>query len=455
MQGLVIGQDPGFTSSLSELIDAIGDHACHRHSDWSTADQIDYAHFDFVFCHVADEIEFALVFSLVTKIAKTKPPLPFIVIGQHIGLERKVRFLKAGALECLDRPINRQRIRYLIEAIGVKRKLIQLRDLHSEQTEVLSTKFLKQIRVLASIDANVMITGETGVGKTHVAKQIHRLSKRCDQPFVAINCAAIPENLIESELFGHAKGTFTGADTNRIGKFTFAKKGTILLDEIDALPLAAQAKLLHVVEEHVFQPLGCNQTQVVQARILAATNKPVDSLVQPGVFRSDLFHRLDVFELKIASLRERRSEILGFARLFVTELAKKYQRKVPRLSPDVENWMNTYEWPGNLRELKNCIEHAVLCCENRTIEMDDIPPRIRPDCSPKTAHTSNRIAECLETRIGKSKNRIDTRLEKKQQEIKRVIQALERNHFNRTRAAEAMGISRTAFYKKLHTLGLL
>ncbi len=455
MQGLVIGQDPGFTSSLSELIDTIGDHTCHRHSDWTTTDKIDYTHFDFIFCHVVDEIELGLVSSLVTKLANTKQSLPVIVIGQHIGLERKVRLLKAGALECLDRPINRQRIRYLVEAIGVKTKLIRLRDLHSEQTEVLSTEFLKQIQVLASIDANVMITGETGVGKTHVAKQIHRLSKRCDQPFVAINCAAIPENLIESELFGHAKGTFTGADTNRIGKFAFVKKGTILLDEIDALPLTAQAKLLHVVEERAFHPLGSNQTQVVQARILAATNKPIDSLVQPGVFRSDLFHRLSVFELEITSLRERRSEILRFARLFAAELAQKHQRQVPRFSTEVENWMCAYDWPGNLRELKNCIEHALMCCENGTIEMDDIPSRIRPDRNRKEAQISNRINGVLDKRYTNPNEKIDSPTEKKQQEITRVYQALEKTNFNRTRAAEEMGISRAAFYKKLHTLGLI
>ncbi len=421
MQGLVLGRDSEFIGELSELVESNGNHSCRRDSDWAAIDTITSNKFDFVFCYVLDELDIGFVFQLMTQIKKSNTSLPVIVIGQHIDLESKIRLLQAGVFECFDRPVNRQRIRYLVETSGVKARSLQQRAGDSRPGNTFCDKLGPQIQKIADVDANVLITGETGVGKTFIAKQIHLLSKRRESPFVAVNCGAIPENLIESELFGHAKGTFTGADTHRIGKLAFAGNGTILLDEIDALPLAAQSTLLHVVDEHLYQPLGTNESRPVKARILAATNKSLDDLVEKGVFRSDLFYRLDVLELEIPSLRDRRDEILVFAGIFAKELARKLERNLPCFSAEVEDWMRNFDWPGNLRELRNCVEHALLCCENATIKMTDLPVRIR-HCVRPDSRKSNDSIEIQATKEKRhSINGNVSGLQKKHQEIDRVI----------------------------------
>jgi two-component system nitrogen regulation response regulator NtrX len=299
-----------------------------------------------------------------------------IVISGHGTIETAVKAIKLGAFDFIEKPINLERLLSTIEKAKRQLQLIKTRNILFESRESLigespAMKNLKEtIEIVSKVDSTVLIIGESGTGKELVARSIHRLSKRADKPFVDINCAAIPDNLIESELFGYEKGAFTGATKGKKGKFEIADEGTLFLDEIGDMPMLAQSKLLRVLEERKISRIGSVDNIPVDVRVIAATNKNLEEEVKRGNFREDLFYRINVVPIYVPPLRERGEDIIILAEHFLSAFSKDYKREKPELSDDVKEIMLGYSWPGNVRELKNLMERLR---NNRTADKEDKP----------------------------------------------------------------------------------
>jgi two-component system response regulator HydG len=304
---------------------------------------------------------------------------------------------------------------------------------------------MEQVYRIAPQDTTVLLGGETGTGKTRLARLIHNLSPRREEPFLVINCGALSANLIESEMFGHVKGAYTGAERDRSGKFAEVGSGTLLLDEIDALPLALQAKFLRVVEDRVFEPVGSNRSLPMQARLIVASNCPLEQQVAAGQFRSDLYYRLNVVSFYLPPLRERLDIINPMIDKFISEFATQNARKVRGITSKARQVLGAYDWPGNVRELRNAIERAVALCAGEVIHTTDLPANLQVIVAASTL--------CAMAFPGPS---AETLLQAKEQaESARITQALQKHKNNRLRAAAELGISRMTLYKKLHRYGLL
>jgi transcriptional regulator with PAS, ATPase and Fis domain len=302
---------------------------------------------------------------------------------------------------------------------------------------VARTEAMQQVlslgRRAAKVDSTVLITGESGVGKERIARLIHEESGRAHKAFVAVNCAAVTESLLESELFGHAKGAFTGATHDRPGLFEAAHGGTLFLDEVGEVPAPMQAKLLRVLQEKEVRRVGENQNRKVDVRVVAATNRNLAAEVVAGRFRQDLYYRLRVIELKVPPLRERRDDILPLARVLLAEATERLGRKVTGLSPEAADQLLRYGWPGNVRELGNSIERAVALCEGTRVEKDDLPEEVRS--APPTFLPGD----------------TPRRLEDIEREY--ILAVLARNEGNRARTAEQLDIGIATLYRKLKQYG--
>jgi len=304
-------------------------------------------------------------------------------------------------------------------------------------------EMIEQVRRVAPQDTTILLGGETGSGKTRLAGVIHRLSPRRDKPLLTVNCGALAANLIESEMFGHVKGAFTGADTNRTGKFAEVGRGTLFLDEIDCLPPVLQAKLLRAVEDRVFEPVGSNKTQPLQARLIAASNRPLDQEVASGRFRADLYYRLNVVGFNLPPLREQREGILHLASSFLAEFGRRAGRLGLTIAPEAIRALEGHSWPGNIRELRNVIERAVALSDGPSIQLEDLPDSFR---DPGPTITLKLEPPSSQSTLAASKDEV---------ERVQITAALVRNGNNRLRAAAELGISRMTLYKKLHKLGLM
>jgi transcriptional regulator with PAS, ATPase and Fis domain len=290
---------------------------------------------------------------------------------------------------------------------------------------------------LAPTDATVLISGESGTGKEIVARAIHGLSARAAHPFVPINCAAIPHELLESEFFGHARGAFTGAFSARAGIFQIADGGTIFLDEVAEIPLGLQAKLLRVLQDREVRPVGANQVVPVNVRVLAATNKNLAEEVERGAFRGDLFYRLQVIPVHLPPLRARRSDIPLLINHFLARANRKYNSSV-HLSPEASVYLWEYDWPGNVRELENVIERMVLLCENSHIDLRDLPPNICNFLAEKRIPQPKLVSQGL-----------DLRLALRQFEHQLIDEALRLANGNKALAARMLKLKRTTLVAKL------
>jgi DNA-binding NtrC family response regulator len=305
---------------------------------------------------------------------------------------------------------------------------------------------MEQVRRVAPQSATILLSGETGTGKTRLARLLHELSPRRDQPFLAVNCGALTASLIESELFGHAKGAFTGADRDRQGKFAEAGRGTLLLDEIDSLPLPLQPKLLQALEERVYEPVGSNKSRPLQARLVVASNRRLDREVEAGRFRADLYYRLNVVGFYLPPLRERRSLIPALAEKFVREFAARDARPVRGLTPAALQALQRHDWPGNVREVRNVVERAVALCAGAEVDLGDLPEALRADRPDAAAAPAALPGSAEAGTLAQAKG---------EAEAQRIAQALQKHKNNRLRAAAELGISRMTLYKKLHRYGLL
>jgi DNA-binding NtrC family response regulator len=305
----------------------------------------------------------------------------------------------------------------------------------------------QQLQLVAEQDTTVLIVGETGTGKTRLANQIHQLSPRRAEPFLVMDCGALSPTLIESEMFGHVKGAFSGAERTRLGKFAAAGAGTLLLDEVNSLPPPLQSKLLRVVEDRVFEPVGSNKTTTVKARLIAVSNTALENEVQAGRFRADLFYRLNVLTFRLPPLRESRELIPQLVEQFLEESGGKLPRPVEGVSVDALQALVNYDWPGNIRELRNVIERATTLTQNPRLELKDLPEDIRsPSGHGKELVFVNGTAPASPPRDS---------FVPPQSELNRILSALSKHDNNRLRAAAELGLSRVSLYKKLHKYGLM
>ena len=387
-------------------------------------------------------------FALIRKIRLTNEELPVVLLTDQGSVENAVHAIQQeGVYHYFEKPIDPQKLRLVLDRVleltEAKREneLLrrQLQDRGAFGELVGSSDAIRKVYTLieqvAPSSASVLITGESGTGKELVARTLHRMSPRKDNPFVAINCSAIPESLMESELFGHEKGAFTGAASRRQGCFELADTGTLLLDEIGEMPPLLQAKLLRVIEERAVRRLGSTKEIEVDVRLLAATNRQPELAVAEGQLRSDLLYRLNVFGIHLPSLGERKEDLPLLAQHLVTQLAEKHGRPARFLSPSALNALQFHAWPGNVRELRNVIERAVIICSGEQIERHHFAPY------PIEQRERLRNEDTLTLPVG-------TPLEEVERQM--IMRTLQKTKNNKTRAAELLGISLKTLHNKLN-----
>ncbi len=304
-------------------------------------------------------------------------------------------------------------------------------------------RVLKLVEKIAPTDSPVLITGESGTGKELVARAIHYQSRRSDRPFVAVNAAALPENLVESELFGHARGSFTGAQHEKKGLFEEADQGTLFLDEVGEIPPGLQVKLLRVLQTGEVRRVGENHARMVDVRVIAATNKDLVQARESGEFREDLYYRLNVFQIELPPLRERREDISILALYFLTRYSRRLGKSLDGFSPEAQALLVGYDYPGNVRELENAVQRAVTLAEGRTVQASDLPPWMHLSARLLTEPAGARVAADLVP----EHDMLLAELEKRH-----ILRTLERHHDNMSRTARALGISRATLWRKLKTI---
>jgi two-component system response regulator PilR (NtrC family) len=368
---------------------------------------------------------------------------PVAVITAHGNVETAVRALKLGAFDFISKPVDLQDLRELVNsAMRLDTARLGEAKLLGESAAIGAVR-----RIIAKVSrsqAPVHISGESGTGKELVARMIHEQGSRQDRPFVPVNCGAIPSELMESEFFGHKKGSFTGAVSDKPGLFQTAEGGTLFLDEIADLPLAMQVKLLRVIQEKSIRPIGQSEEIHVDVRILSATHKDLDALVKSGQFREDLYYRINVIELSVPPLRERGDDVFLLNDKILERLATDMQLPIPALSDEARKILGAYHFPGNVRELENILERAITLCENDTIQETDIQLK-------KAASEAAGITETAP--VEDTGNR---QLGAALQDVERnaIMQALEESRFNKTAAAKNLGLSLRALRYRIQKLGI-
>jgi DNA-binding NtrC family response regulator len=387
--------------------------------------------------------------TLLQKLKETgRPPIVLLVTG-HGTVETAVEAMRHGAFDYLTKPVDATRLQVLLEKSIEQESLSrevnflrhQLRQKGSFGQLVGQSKGMQEvyrwIELAATSMAPVLVYGESGTGKELVARTIHELSNRRNKPFVAINCAAIPETLIESELFGHERGAFTGATERRLGCFELADTGTLFLDEIAEMDNSTQAKLLRVLQEGSFRRVGGGKQEIqVDVRVVAATNRVPNDAISQGQLREDLFYRLNVFAIKLPSLRERREDIPLLAKTFIEEFNRQDNRQVRGLTPDAEKTLERYGWPGNVRELRNVIQRAVVLSGTGLIGNEHMPENVL------------RAPEAARPQAGGTVTPI------REMERELILRALQETNQDKRRAAALLGISLKTLYNKLAKYGI-
>ncbi|MEW6530719.1 MAG: sigma-54 dependent transcriptional regulator [Thermodesulfobacteriota bacterium] len=381
------------------------------------------------------------------------PDLPVILMTAYAEVDQAVAAMKKGALDHIQKPFDNKDLKRAV-ARGVEKHALTARIRHL-QTElgaawgniIGKSKAMERVfavmKRVADAPTTVLISGDSGTGKELIARGIHKASPRVNAPFVSINCAAVPETLLESELFGYEKGAFTGAVQTRQGKFEFAHGGSLFLDEVGEMSLALQAKLLRVLQEQEFQRVGGTKDIKVNVRIIAATNKDLKEEVSGGRFREDLFFRLNVVHIRVPSLRERREDIPYLVAHFVEKFGEKLGRPMLAVEPEVMSSFYKYSWPGNIRELENVIERALVLSRGSSITLEDIPPEIRE--SPEIEEGINTLIS-WEKGLSETLDAIEERM---------IRQALKRADNVQAQAAKMLAISRSNLQYKMRKYGLL
>ena len=368
---------------------------------------------------------------------------PVVMISGHGTIADAVEAIRAGAFDFLEKPLGRERVLVVVknalEQVKLRRENERFREIIGDAPKMIGTsaafqQAVQQALLVAKSDARVLLTGESGTGKELLAAQIHRESPFAAGPFVKVNCAAIPTELLESELFGHEKGAFTGAVSARRGKFELADGGTIFLDEVGDLHQASQAKLLRVLQEGEFQRVGGERTLRVGVRVISATNRDLEQLVAQDKFREDLFYRLSVVPIRVPPLRERREDIHALAEYFLSEFCARNNFKRKTIDEEVFSLLDRYTWPGNARELKNTVERMAILSTNDQISSAAVPLEIR-------------LMPGAEARSNLQQTRESAERES-------ILKALEQTNWNVSGAARMLGIERTNLHKRIRALGI-
>ncbi len=383
---------------------------------------------------------------ILRELKEQRKDVMVIMMSGHGSIRTAVDSIKFGAFDFLEKPFSLDKLLHSInnafEFIDLRRENIELKKELIEKYELVGEsraikKLLREIELSAGSSGRVLIQGENGTGKELVARLIHEKSDRNKKPFVKVNCAAIPENLIESELFGHEKGAFTDAKERRIGKFELANEGTLFLDEIGDMHYSAQGKVLRVIELGEFERVGGNQTIKVDVRIISATNKELIKEVETERFRQDLYFRLNVIPIRVPPLRERKEDIPILVEHFSKELSFKNNKKVKKISHDALELMKEYDWKGNVRELKNFVERAIIFVDSDTIEVEHVEKLLNLNHSIKKYK-----------KLGSLKSAVDNF------ERDFILEQLKENNWKITEAAKSMSIERSHLYKKMKLLGI-
>ncbi|HVB98542.1 MAG TPA: sigma-54 dependent transcriptional regulator [Candidatus Dormibacteraeota bacterium] len=441
---LVVDDEPGIRGSLCSILREEGYGADAVASGEECIEAVKARPFDLILLDVwlpkMDGLE------TLERLLETDSAPMVVMISGHANIETAVRATKLGAFDFIEKPLSLEKtilaVKNALDHVRLEQENRRLRAQLEQDYHILGDSVpMKALRQLIALTAptgsRVLVYGESGTGKELVAHALHAQSPRSGQAFVEVNCAALPEELIESELFGHTRGSFTGATESKVGKFQKADGGTLFLDEVGDMSLKTQAKVLRVLEEQRFEPVGSNETVSVDVRVIAATNKRLEAEIARGAFREDLFYRLNVIPVSVPPLRERTEDIPILAGHFLTEYGVALGRRPKALTPAAVGILLRYPWPGNVRELKNVIERLVIVCPQDKIEPHHLPPelyRSLPRPSQSVAATLQEARSAYEREF--------------------ILRKLEENQWNMTRTAAALGLERSHLYRKMKSLGI-
>jgi two-component system, NtrC family, nitrogen regulation response regulator NtrX len=443
---LIVDDEPGIRRSLSGVLEDEGYSVEAVESGEACLSAVQGGDFELALLDIwlpgMDGME---VLARLQEISPAERPVVVMISG-HASIEGAVKATKLGAFDFLEKPLTIEKVLVVVKnALEHRRLALENSRFKADAQsryriigESVPIKALRQqLGLMAGTNGRVLIYGESGTGKELVAHAIHSMSPRAEEAFVEVNCAAIPEELIESELFGHIKGSFTGAQEDKTGKFQKADGGTLFLDEVGDMSLRTQAKVLRALEEQRFEPVGAAQSVQVDVRVVAATNKHLEDEIERGNFREDLFYRLNVIPFFVPPLRERREDIPLLADHFLREFTTSYGRKAKELTPEAYRLLSEYHWPGNVRELKNLIERIVI-----------LNPQVRVDARHIPLNTARRPSERSGGRFGS--------LQEVREAVEReyILKKLEETNGNVSRTAELLGLERSNLYRKMKTLGI-
>ncbi|MBI1358294.1 MAG: response regulator [Acidobacteria bacterium] len=445
---LVVDDEPGIRQSLKEVLEDEGLHVETVGTGEACLEALEQATYSLVLLDIwLPGIDGLETLERIRDFDPARRPVVLVISG-HGNIETAVRATKLGALDFLEKPLSLDKVNLAVRnALDHRRLLRQNEDLRRRVEplyrilgdSVPMKAVRQQLELMAPTDGRVLIYGESGVGKELIAHAIHARSLRADEPFVEVNCAAIPEELIESELFGHVRGSFTGAREDKVGKFQQADGGTLFLDEVGDMSLNTQAKVLRALQEQRFEPVGSGKAVQVDVRVIAATNKDLEEEIGRGNFREDLFYRLNVIPFFVPPLRQRLEDIPVLAKHFLEDFCRGYGRRSKSLTPAAQRALREYPWPGNVRELRNVMERIVILHPQDEIDERRLPlPTVRRQ----------------DRRKGDSDGFPTLEEARKAYERDYVLRTLDSQAGNMTRTAEALGLERSHLYRKMKALGI-
>ncbi|MEE9121214.1 MAG: sigma-54 dependent transcriptional regulator [Syntrophobacteria bacterium] len=445
---LVVDDEPSHRQMLEAVLTADGYEVQQADDGQEAINSVEERFYDLILMDV--RMSRVSGIEALKKIKELSPGIPVIIMTAYASVSTAVDALKSGAYDYLTKPLDIEELKILVS------KALRQRQLEQENVylrERLGDRFdfsniigrssamrdlFETVALVAPTEATVLIAGESGTGKELIANAIHQNSPRTDRPFIKVNCAALPETLLESELFGHEKGAFTGALARKQGRFQLAHRGSIFLDEIGEMSPTTQTKILRVLQEREFEPLGSTQTVKVDTRVVTATNKNLEEEIQEGRFREDLYYRLNVVTLEVPPLRERREDISLLTDFFLKQYAEKNRRLIKGFTPRAMDLLMRHGWPGNVRELENVVERAVIMARGDVISQTELPDTLRE----------------LEAETEKATVDLTPGRSLKEMEREMILRTLEETGGNRTRSAKILGISRRTLQLKLKDYGI-